>query len=104
MYLGLNVSHKNTLHSELAYQTVFSIDPSIDCMPCTLVPSKVGKPKPAFGLAVMILEYKSPCSALKSYPGGCFVPLQKMLLLVHRTNQHTGTELLILFQLEAQAS
>lgn len=36
-----------------------------------------GKPRSAFGLAVRILEYKSPCSALESYPGGYFVPLKK---------------------------
>lgn len=63
-----------------------------------------GKPRSAFGLAVRILEYKSPCSALESYPGGYFVPLKKkkkILLGVHRTHQPSGAELLMLFQLHA---
>lgn len=72
--LGLNVSHKNTLHSELAHQIVSATDPCTGCVPSAVGPPKVGKPKAAFGLVVMILEYKSPRPALKSYPGGDFVP------------------------------
>lgn len=97
--LGLNVSHKNTLHSELAYQTVSSTDSPVDCMPFTVVPPEVWKPKAAFGLAIMILEYQSPCSALKSYPGGYIVPLKNFCFQsAEPTNQHTEPELFILFQ------
>lgn len=78
IYLELNVSYKNTLHSELAHQAVFSIDPSTGCTSSKAIPSEVWKPKPAYGLAVMILEYQSPYSAWKSYILVIFTPLRKL--------------------------
>ena len=56
---------------------------------CIVMPSEMWKPKSAYGLAVMILEYKSLYSAWKSYSCCYFYTIKKIVLLIHR---NTSTE------------
>lgn len=89
--LGLNVSHKNTLHSELAYQTVSSMDSSTDCTLSTVGPPEVWKPKAAFGFSRHDFRISVPMLCFEKLSCWWFCTIKKILLSVRRTNQPTNT-------------
>lgn len=85
----LNVSHKNTLHSELAYQTISSMDSSIDCTLSTVGPPEVWKPKAAFGFSHHDFRISVPMLCFEKLSWWWFCTIKKILLSVRRTNQAT---------------